>query len=409
MTLAWLVGMMALYCITRTTSGKLLLGACSSLCNHDTKDEDEVQAKGIGYFDGSPGLRRFVLIEDENDEEDEENASEFKDFKKKNEKEAESEERGDRISKTWEPPRSGTYILQETSKKDVLEVGTYILQEKEEEENGEERDGRGKKEVEYILEGATYILQSERVALGVGADKRGCRPIRGTEAPYGIIGSEVLQGEGYGRMRMLEDYGIMGREVENLCGRERYGKVRMEKLYEILQGEVTEGGGGGGRGGNDGVLLSVRELLGAMGERENEEKVRNNSKSEGETGDGWRQVGQRDEGGKQGEGKGERKERGFRGSKVKVRGTHAAKWEKEGKRVDEREGKRNERGEVYASDIWGGRKRRVSTGLGGVGEGSWECRAPPSPKRAASFPMDHFLSSHLMPRKLSLILEEDNH
>lgn len=419
MTLAWLVGLMTLYCMTRTTRGKVLLEAWSSLCTHDEQDQDEVTTKGIGYLDGSPGLRRFVLIEDEKEEEDKENdmddlsTSEFKDVESKENKEV---ERGDGNPKRMKPPRRGTYILQEASKNGVLEVGTYRIQEKEEEEE-EEVDRKRKdndkeeEEVEYILEGATYILQSERVGREDTGLKRGEERggyIGGIEGLYGIIGRERPQGEGYGGLAGLRVYGIMGREeAEGIRG--GGGRIEgIEELYEILHGEVSGGGANRREGGDDGVLLSVGKLVGAVRGGKKEEKIRGESMSgggrTGAKGEEWKEVGG-DAGGGWGEGReGGREERG----KVRGKGTSGSKRGKGGKIVDEKE--REERGKVNVSDTWGGRKGKGDkTNSRGSGEGSCRAKTPPSPKRAASFPMDHFLSSHLMPRKLSLIVEEDIH
>lgn len=401
---------MSLYCITRTTRGKVLLKAWSSHCTHDEQDQDEVTTRGIGYLDGSPGLRRFVLIEDDKEEEDEED--DIDDHTVSKSKDVESRESNDverdGNAKRMKPPRRGTYILQEASKKGVLEVGTYRIQEKGaedgEEENGRTKDKDKEEEVEYILEGATYILQSERVGrgdTGVRGEEKGGY-IGGIEGLYGIIGRERPQG-GNGGLEGLKVYGIMGRgEAAEIRG--RYGRIEgIEELYEILHDEVSDGEGdrGGGRG-DDGVLLSARELVVAAGEGK---KMRSKNMSgggrTGTRGEEWREVrGGGDAGGGWGEGRGEGDGRG------KV--TRGSKWGKGGKIVEELE--REERGGVNDSDTWGGKKGKlVKANSRGGGEGSCRVNTPPSPKRAASFPMDHFLSSHFMPRKLSLIVEEDIH
>lgn len=384
----------------------MLLEALSSLSAHDEQDQDEVQTKGIGYIDGSPGLRRCVFIEDEKDEDDEEDnednllTSEFKDVRSKDNEEA---ERGG-ISRKTTPPRRGTYILQEASKEGVLEIGTYRLQEKEEEEeevNREEMDEGKAKEVEYILEGTTYILQSERMGRGgtriIGGGKRGYTG--GIEGLYGIIGREELQGRGYGRLEGLRVHGAMGRgEVRGIRGGGRDGRIGgIEQLYEILQDEVTEGDSSRGGGDEDGVLLSVRDLVGTVGGGNREEKVRKESSREGGTGakgKEWKDIGERRD-----------KERGWKEERESEKGASGTKRRNREKRGDKKEEKR-EKIEVNASDIWERKRGVVRAMSGGVGEGSWKVNPPPSPKRAASFPMDHFLSSHIIPRKLSLILEE---
>lgn len=411
MTVAWLVAVTVLYWMTRTVRGKQLLEAWSSLFACDKKDQEENQvlAKGIGYFDGSPGLRRFVLIEDDDGEEEEEDneddlfASEFKDARKKEDKETEGEGTGEnRMPAKWKPPRKGTYILQEASKKDVLEVGTYRLQEEEEDDEEEEVDGKrkrreGKKEeeVEYILEGPTYILQSERV--GRRGMEEAYGQIGGIEGLYGVVGRGL---EGYGRIEGLEKvYRMMGRGDEQ----GRYGRTGgIEGLYGLLRegetGRREEGYkepvrvGRRRKGEEDGVILSVSELEGAVGGIEH---VREES-----TGGGGR--GEESEGRRGGYG-GKQREDGVK--EVKRRSLEERR-ERGGRRTDEREREKREVG--YALG-WRRGAARANLGRGwSEGTEGYSLRSPPPQKRAASFPMDHFLS-HLMPRKLSLIVEEENH
>lgn len=411
MTVAWLVAVTVLYWMTRTVRGKQLLEAWSSLFACDKKDQEENQvlAKGIGYFDGSPGLRRFVLIEDDDGEEEEEDneddlfASEFKDARKKEDKETEGEGTGEnRMPAKWKPPRKGTYILQEASKKDVLEVGTYRLQEEEEEDEEEEVDGKrkrreGKKEeeVEYILEGPTYILQSERV--GRRGMEEAYGQIGGIEGLYGVVGRGL---EGYGRIEGLEKvYRMMGRGDEQ----GRYGRTGgIEGLYGLLrEGETGRreegykepvGVGRRRKGEEDGVILSVSELEGAVGGIEH---VREES-----TGGGGR--GEESEGRRGGYG-GKQREDGVK--EVKRRSLEERR-ERGGRRTDEREREKREVG--YALG-WRRGAARANLGRGwSEGTEGYTLHSPPPQKRAASFPMDHFLS-HLMPRKLSLIVEEENH
>ena len=195
--------------LATTPWGQSILQSFTSFPHKDTKDEDnKVLAKGIGYFDGSPGMRRFVLIEDDDDNDD------------NNDDDDDDSSVESAIHKLWKPPRKGKYFLQEPKNDYVLEFGTYRLNEDLDEDLEEDK-------VEYVLEGATYILQSECISRQE-EDK-----IRDIKQLYGMIREE-------GRTE----------EIEGL-----YGIIKQAKEREGEKGERSEIR-------NHEITLSVNDLEG---------------------------------------------------------------------------------------------------------------------------------------------------
>lgn len=220
----WLLVLTFLSCLARTAVGRHLLKVLSCCREKEKPDPDsQVLAKGIGYFDGSPGMRRFVLIEDDDDEEDDDDDESFvAESQCTEDSEGEGRSLG-RPGRVWRPPRKGTYILQEPTKDYVVELGTYTLQEDVEE--GTEDD-----KVEYVLEGQTYILQSERVRGGGSSGSR----IR----DIGDLYEYIEEGEELGEPEISRI-----EEIEGL-----YGIIRQERGAESY------------RRGGDGVIISVTDL-----------------------------------------------------------------------------------------------------------------------------------------------------
>ncbi|KAG0712136.1 Plexin domain-containing protein 2 [Chionoecetes opilio] len=57
--------------MVRTSTGRYILDSIATSCSLKASDDDPVETKGIGYFDGSPGMRRFVVIEEDREEDEE--------------------------------------------------------------------------------------------------------------------------------------------------------------------------------------------------------------------------------------------------------------------------------------------------------------------------------------------------
>ncbi|MPC75721.1 hypothetical protein E2C01_070115 [Portunus trituberculatus] len=250
LVVTWLVTLTSLGCLAHNKSGKIFMDYLSSLCATEEDDDDnQVLAKGIGYFDGSPGMRRLVLVEDEEEEDEEEDEGD-----ENSDKSSEKSTSTDK-DRAWRPPRKGTYILQEATKDYVVELGTYRLQEDINEETEEDK-------IAYVLEGGTYILETERqqrnggigTGRGIGEDmglKYGfvggnIARIHNIEGLYGLIRqgepSIVIGNDMRGRIHDIEGlYGLIRQgEPSIVIGNDRRGRIHdIEGLYGLIrQGET---------------------------------------------------------------------------------------------------------------------------------------------------------------------------
>lgn len=373
--LTWLCVLTSLLCLARTAKGRSILDNFSSLFTREKKgDDNQVLAKGIGYFDGSPGMRRFVLIEDEDDDDDDASSD----------KSSEKQDSSSDDSKQWRPPRKGTYILQEAAKDYVLELGTYRLQEDIDEEVDE---------VEYVLEGATYILQSERVERN-GTEQAGPSYgfVRGNtdrieiEGLYGVIRNGGFDD----RMDRIEDsYEFLDtdtdewRLIERIDDerRETEGSDERETGRRRAETGIEERRDDGIRIRKPEEIAQIRKLsLDEIRQRRNEIRQRiENGATEAEIDEISRtnaQIGER--------GRGD----SLILSAGKLADDHRGILKKNvGKTASEGGAMLNPRRSL------GGARPRANTGS--------------YTKRAASFPMDSYCPALLLPRKLSLIEEEE--
>ncbi|KAK8379472.1 hypothetical protein O3P69_019403 [Scylla paramamosain] len=402
--LIWLFTLTSLLCLARSSSGRHFLNQFSSFWARDKDEDNQVLAKGIGYFDGSPGMRRFVLIEDEDDDDEEEGGGDANSDTSSDKQEAVTDEDKTKIQKL---PRRGNYILQDAAKGYAVEFGTYRLQEDIDKDMEEDK-------LAYVLENGAYILPSERVERNKWTDRDTIDYYRfvwgntvgiDVEGMYGLI-TQGCRAEVRDRLdRIGRRYDIIN--DSNARGSEAWKVTEMDDEIREIERRVR----------SDDVMIRIERKRADTGikiVRRGSEEIRIEGRERGQIEGNARKLSLDEIRQRRQEIRQHIENGGAENSEVETEELWRTDTQTRGREREESliltiNALADDHHQIIKENVKkttseGGTMLNPRRSLGGTRPRS---NTSYITKRAASFPMDNYCPVHLLPRKLSLIVEEE--